>query len=100
MVRMNGLLEWAGWRRRGEWRGPFGVICGEIVTRAGHRVPAPRPRRLGKLRLMLARLWPVRVHSATDSNVAEAGDGPPPVRAGWPARDSGRRQPFPARTRL
>ena len=29
--------------------------------------------------MVLARLWPVRVHLATDSNAAEAGDGPPPA---------------------
>ena len=55
---------------------------GEIVTRAGRLPPVPRLQRLSKLTLVLARLWPVRVHPITDSNTSEAGDGPLPVPGG------------------
>jgi hypothetical protein len=55
---------------------------GEIVTRAGRVPPRPRLRRLSKLILVLAGLWPVWVHPITDSNTSEAGDGPLPVPGG------------------
>ena len=42
----------------------------------------PRPRRLSKLTLALARLWPAGVHSITDSEEPEAGDGLLPVPDG------------------
>jgi len=38
------------------------------------------------LMLVLARLWPVRVHPITDSNKPEAGDGPLPVPGGMASR--------------
>jgi len=52
------------------------------------RPPAsvPRPRQMSKLMLVLARLWPVRVHPITDSNKPEAGDGPLPVPGGMASR--------------
>jgi hypothetical protein len=42
----------------------------------------PRPGRLGKVMWVLVSLWPVRVYLTTDSNAAEAGDGPLPVAGG------------------
>jgi len=45
---------------------------------------------------VLASMRPARVHLTTDSNAAEAGDGPLPVAGG----QAGHRQPFPARARL
>ena len=56
--------------------------CGEIVTRAGRGASVSRPRQMGKLIFVLARLWPVRVHPITDSNTPEAGDGPLPAPGG------------------
>jgi hypothetical protein len=56
--------------------------CGEIVTRAGRGASVFRPRQMGKLIFVLARLWSARVHPITDSNIPEAGDGPLPVPGG------------------
>ena len=56
-------------------------IYGEIVARARGR-PRARPRRLSKLMWVVVSMWPARVHLTTDSNAAEAGDGPLPVAGG------------------
>jgi hypothetical protein len=61
-------------------------IYGEIVTRPA-AARGLRPRRLSKLMRVLVSMWPVRVHLTTDSNAAEAGDGPLPV-AGETSRTS------------
>ena len=81
LPRVFGLGERAEWDAGADCQARSASYFGEIVT-AGPRPPAARPRRMGKLMLVLARLWPVRVHPITDSNAPEAGDGPLPVAGG------------------
>ena len=79
---MNGLNEWAERRRRGGSPDPFGILLRRDRDPGRPRAPVSRPRQMGKLIFVLARLWPVRVHPNTDSNIPEAGDGPLPVPGG------------------
>ena len=78
MVRENGRSggAWAAGQARSA------SYCGEIVTRTPPPASVPRPRRLSRLTLVLARLWPARVHPITDSNEPEAGGGLLPVPDG------------------
>ena len=79
---MNGLSEWAERWRRGGSPDPFGILLRRDRDPGRRPAYVPRPRQMGKLLLVLARLWPVRVDTITDSNKPEAGDGPLPVPGG------------------
>jgi len=78
----NGSVEWTEWCWGANGQAPFGVISRRDRDAGRPPAPVPRPRRLGKLRLMLATRWPVRVHPVTGSDAAEAGDGPLLVAGG------------------
>lgn len=79
---MNGLGEWAEWCRAGEKPGPFGVLLRRDRGAGPGPARVSRPGRLSKLMMVLTSLGLVRVHLTTDSNAAEAGDGPLPLPGG------------------
>ena len=78
MVRVEGRSGGA----RGGWPGPFGILLRRDRDLGRPGAYVPWPRRMGKLTLVLAGLWPVRVRPITDSDAPEAGDGPLPVPGG------------------
>jgi hypothetical protein len=78
MVRVEGRSGDAG----DGWPGPFGILLRRDRDLGRPGACVPRPRRMGKLTLVLAGLWSVRVCPITDSDAPEVGDGPLPVPGG------------------